>query len=375
MRLTLWNYRIRFLIFCCLAVLCWGLSRNAYVEMQKSPPVTTFQRVGRLLAKEYEPMARSEAQAKEPLPFAMWAQTDNQRAEGLGTGRTQNVSWISVKGATRLVVPMMQTLDEDDTTGCLIDRSTAEKLFGNAAVVGSIVKMADVEYTVRGVFDGPNRTMITQLADESSQDLENITVSGSEDTDTFLMRHSLSAAVTLRSGTYLALGRIFYLLPNLALVLVSLMLLSLLRSSWRSYPVRYYLVTLAILAVGTVGLLLLFSLIPQMLIPTQWSDFEFWEMAGKNFAQSVTDFVASAKLRPDLVWLFGVLQTGLGLLSAHFILSLYRLYRIHRAGQTELYIYPASVSLEELPAGIDTAKLLTAVDPGDTHILVRASWK
>lgn len=25
MRLTLWNYRIRFLIFCCLAVLCWGL--------------------------------------------------------------------------------------------------------------------------------------------------------------------------------------------------------------------------------------------------------------------------------------------------------------------------------------------------------------
>lgn len=372
MRLTIWNYRISFLFFFCLAVLCWALSRNAYTELQKSPPVTTFQGVGGLLAEEYEPMTRSEAQAKEPLPFAMWTQTDNRRVEGLGTGRTQNISWIAVKGDTRLVLPMMQTLDEDDTDGCLIDRTTAEKLFGNANAVGNTVKMAGVEYTVRGVFDGPNRTMITQLARESTQVLENITVSGSEDTETFLMRHGLTAAVTIKSSTYLALGRIFYLLPYLALIMVALMLLTLLRSSWRSYPLRYYLVTLGILAVGTVGLLLLFSIIPQMLIPSQWSDFEFWETAGKDFIQSVTDFVASAKLRPDLIWLFGVLQTGLGILSAHFILCLYRLYRIHCASQPVIYMQTTNTSHERLPSGVDNTKLLVAADPAEDKELMAA---
>lgn len=372
MRLTVWNYRISFLFIFCLAALCWALSRNAYTELQKSPAVTTFQGVGRLLAEEYEPMTRSEAQTKEPLPFTMWTQTDNQRAEGLGTGRTQNVSWIATKGDTRLVLPMMQTLDEGDIDGCLIDRATAEKLFGNANAVGNTVKMAGVEYTVRGVFDEPNRTMITQLARESAQVLENITVSGSENTDTFLMRHGLSAAVTVKSSTYLALGRIFYLLPYLALIMVAMMLLTLLQSSWRSYPLRYYLVTLGILAVGTGGLLLLFSIIPQTLIPTQWSDFEFWETAGKDFLQSVTDFVASAKLRPDLVWLFGVLQTGFGVLSAHLILCLYRLYRIHCAGEPMIYMQTTNADHDQLPSGGENTKLLSAVDPANSKEMVAA---
>ncbi|WRS27974.1 ABC transporter permease [Oscillospiraceae bacterium MB08-C2-2] len=292
------------------------------MRLKSQPPFTTFQNVGSLFAEAYEPMLRSEGQAKEPLPFTMWAQTDNQRLEGIGAGRTQNVAWIAAKGDTRILLPVMQMLDVQDTNGCLLDAATAKKLFRNANAVGSTVKMGGVEYTVRGIIDRPDWTIVTQLPRESGHILTNITVSGTENTETFLLRHELSAAVTIKSSLYGSLARVLCLLPVFVVIWVGLTLLNRLRSSWRSYPVRCLLLSMGMLAVGTGGLLLLFTVIPHTLIPSQWSDFEFWQTAGNEFMQSVTNFISCAKYRPDLGWLYGVFQSSLGILAAHLVLCL-----------------------------------------------------
>jgi len=334
---------MNFLILFCLAVLFWSLSGNAYMELKKQPPSTTFQNVGSLLAEDYEPMLRSEAQAKDPLPFTMWTQSDNQRLEGLGTGRVQNVSWLAIKGDTRLLLPVMQTLFEDDTDGCLIDQATAKQLFRNNNAVGNTVKMGGKEYIVRGVIDGPARTMITQLARESGHILSNITVSGTDNTETFLMRHGLSAAITVKTNQYVSLARILYMLPALAVILVSMMLLGLLRRHWKAYQVRHLLLSVGMLSVGTASLLLLFTFIPETLIPSQWSDFEFWETAGRDFIQIVVDFISSAKYRPDLGWLYGVFKSASGVLSAHFVMCLYNLFRIHLSGNVMIRLRDESV--------------------------------
>lgn len=339
MRQTKWHYRINFLLLFCLAILCWSLSGNAYSGLKKQRPTTTFQQVGGLLAADYAPMLRAEAQAAAPLAFTLWAQSDNQRVEGVGTGRTQNIAWIAAKGDTRLLLPVMSTLHESDKDGCLLDAATAKKLFRTTDAVGGSVKLGGETYIVRGVIDGPDRTIVTQLAGESGQMLTNITVSGVENTETFLLRHGLSAAMTVRSSQYVALARVLYLLPALVVVLVGLRLLALLRAGWRSYQVRYLLISIAMLAVGTGGLLLLFTIIPEMLIPSQWSDFEFWQTAGREFVQSVTDFIAAAKYRPDLGWLYGVFHAAFGIFGAHFVLCLYNLFRIHHSGQSAMLQY------------------------------------
>lgn len=329
MKRGIWFYRVNFLVLFCVAVLCWSLSGNAYRDMQKQPQTTTFQNVEGLTAADYEPMLRSEAQARAPLAFCFWAQADKQHIEGLGTGRTQAVSWVAVKGDVRLLFPAMQTLFEDDAFGCLIDRTTAEELFRSGNVVGSIVKMGGKEYTVRGVIDGPDRTMVTQLAGECLHPLTNITVSGTEMTETFLLRHELLAANTVKTSQHLWLARIFHDFPVMAVLLVSLLLLGLLRGHWQEYPIRKLLMSIGMLGIGTITLFRLFTVIPEALIPTQWSDFEFWETAGRSFMRTCTDYIATAKYRPDLTWLYGVLGASWGIVSALFILYMYSLVRIH----------------------------------------------
>lgn len=328
MKHTIWKSRLHILLLFCLAVLCWSLSGNAYAELRKQSPTTTFQGVESLLAEDYEQMLRTEAQAKEALAFTLWTQTDNQRLEGLGTDRTQNVAWIAAKGNTRLLFPVMQTLHEEDADGCLIDRQTAEQLFRNKNAVGSIVKMRGKEYTVRGVIDGPHRTIVTQLAQESGHAFSNVTVSADNGAETFLLRHGLTAAVTVKSSQYVFFSKILYFFPVMSLVLVCLLFLGRLREYWRLYQVRYLLVSVGMLAIGTVGLLLLFPFIPERLIPSQWSDFEFWETAGRDFFQVTADFISSATYRPDMVRLHGVLRSAPGILSAHFIMRIYNLLRI-----------------------------------------------
>jgi hypothetical protein len=110
-----------------------------------------------------------------------------------------------------------------------------------------------------------------------------------------------------------------------------------LRGYWAGYTVRYLTVSVAMLAVGTAGLTLLFTVIPEALVPSQWSDFGFWEMSGKDFMRDVTDFISAAKYRPELVWMQGALPSGLGILGAHFVLCLYHLIRVHHGGPTLTY--------------------------------------
>jgi len=354
-----WNYRISFLLLFCLAISCWLPSAAAHERLQKLLPVTTFQNVGNLSAPVYEPMLRSEGQAKEPLTFALWSQADGQRLEGLGTGRTGDVAWLAVKGDTRLLLPVMETLDDGDTGGCLIDRATSETLFQDANAVGGTVKMNGIEYVVRGVIGGPDRTIVTRP--EAELPLTNITVSGTRDTEAFLMRHSLFAAVTIKSSLYVSLTRTLSLFPVLMTILCALMLLALLRGYWEEYPVRRLSISVIMLAMGTAGLLLLFTMIPESLIPSQWSDFEFWETAGRDFMRDATNFISAAKYRPDFIWLYEVLKSALGILGAHFVLCLYNLFRIHHGRPAAVLSYRVVPERPLLGGGDVTAVLPQAV--------------
>ena len=353
-----WNYRISFVVFFSLAVLFWMLSGNAYADLEKQPPITTFQNVGKLLAEDYDKIARAEAQAKEPLPFSLWSQFDNEYLESPDMGRSQNVSWLAVKGDTRLILPVAETLYEEDTGGCLIDKRTAEKLFADANAAGGTVKLSGREYTVRGVIGGPAYTIVTQLAAESDVELDNISVSGTENADTFLMRHNLSDALTVKSDQYVRLAKILYSLPIIAVLLVALLLLNLVRIQYKDYPIRQMAVSMSMLIVCTAGFLLLIQMIPEKLIPSQWADFEFWSTSGRDLLQCVIDFMASAKYRPDLIRLGAVLQSATGILSAWFILRLYYLNRIH-SGNMQLQMLLRAVRLEALQSSDSTLQRIS----------------
>ncbi len=112
---------------------------------------------------------------------------------------------------------------------------------------------------------------------------------------------------------------------------------------------RYLLVSVGMLGVGTAGLLLLFSCIPDGLIPSQWSDFEFWGTAGKDFLRAVSDYIAAAKYRPDLHCFYRVLQASFGILSAHFVMCIYGLIYNHFCSRPVQFVQVVENKVDQLP--------------------------
>lgn len=319
----LWKDRMRISVLICLAVLCYFLSKNAYMTIKNMKDVTTFQHIGSLTKEDYDEILRLESQAKNALEFILWSQSDNRPIEAVQTGQQQNVSCITVRGNINILFPNSQMLEDNDNDGCLIDRYTAKKLFKSTNVVGNTIKIDNTEYTVRGVMDVSGRTLVIQGNRDSKHTLSNITVKGVDNTEDFLTRHGLSSSITVKSSVYVSLSYIFYISPLFSIIWVILSILSSLKYKFKEYEVRRLTITILIVIVVSMGFLLFSTIIPQLLVPTQWSDFEFWREAATEFAYSMVSFVSSTKYRMDMELLYITLQSALGIICAHFIIVLY----------------------------------------------------
>lgn len=317
----------KLIILILLAMLCHFVSKNAYIDLKNMEQFTTFQNVGALVSNDYDDMLRVESKAKVPLDFVLWSQTDNISINSLGTGE-QNVSCVITRGDTRILFPIYETLSDDDFDGCLIDSYTSKKLFKSTNAIGNIVKINGTEYTIRGIMDSPSKTIVIKEKSSNKNVLTNITVKGVDNTEEFLTRHSFLTATTVKSNIYTSIAHILYLIPLFAIIWVVFSILSTLRNKFKDYQVRYIFINIGILGVISCGILIILTIIPQALIPTQWSDFEFWRTGIIDFLFSITSFITSTKYRTDIRLLHMIFKSASGVLGACFIISIYNEIRI-----------------------------------------------
>ena len=208
--------------------------------------------------------------------------------------------------------------------GCLIDRTTALSLFGDARAEGQKVRWNGRDYTVRGVFDAPEATLAVE-ADPASEvlfDRVTLDLSGEENprgrAEEFAMRHGLPGERIVQYGGLAALARFFCLLPALAAA-CSLAVRFFGRARVRrDWPVQRALLWIAAVAAAAAVLWLagVRPAVPQDLIPTRWSDFSFWETLFTERRAEWTDYLWMKKERPDVLLLTALLKAATCSLAA-----------------------------------------------------------
>ena len=184
-----------------------------------------------------------------------------------------------------------------DDKSCIIDKKTAYELFGTVYASDNNILMDDKVYTVRGVAD-INLQFIMYMSQDKKTEFKNLEFKnydverGSELVGDFLVQNNLSDDyVCVENGFYGKLAEKFSYLPGQILALFMIFQSS--KLFFGNFKFKYDTVIYAIIYILFIYLLLKITkfqlYLPSRIIPTKWSDFEFWINKYKDLKSSVEE--------------------------------------------------------------------------------------
>lgn len=285
-----------------LALALWGFSWASVQGLAAVRGTATLHLKAPVAAQAYSEMRRTEERTPAPRAFALWRQTDSETVEGLGLSRKTEANILALRGDSRLVLPAAPLLSEEDFSGCLLDAQTAYELFGNENAAGESVVYDGKAYVVRGVFQSPKATVVVQHNGGGFSKIALETGGEASAAAEFAMRQRVQPAFTVSGGLYESWALAFARLP--AWVFGGALLFFLLRAArrQREYPVRAALLAFAAVAVTAAyfwaaGLQIS---VPQSLVPTRWSDFEFWLRTWNQLGAQAFELFRMKKDQPEV---------------------------------------------------------------------------
>lgn len=226
-----------------------------------------------------EEICEQEAEQENSALLCFWAEQEDTRITCQETGQSSSVNLVTTRGNSDLVMERTVFL-KWQTQGCMIDRRTAEELFGTGEASGQVLFCGEERYTVSGTFDSAERLMIRRTAEQDKTQFSNLSLRFSDTnnikakTEQLLMRYGLSGN---------SVDFVFYdaLAGNLLLLFPAVIMIKLAGALLRSRKKQGR--AAVILAVG-ISLFLISRRIsiPSDMIPSQWSDFAFWENWGES---------------------------------------------------------------------------------------------
>ena len=209
-----------------------------------------------------------------------------------------------------------------DTGGCAVDRALAEALWGTGRAVGNELRLGDRVLTVRGVFEGTEGLALFQGEPASAEPYPNLLLrfSGGDakaQAESFLTRNQWGG------GTMLDLPILAWGLEALAglpaFCLGAGILLRLLRRGLGMTAAPLLLAGYTFPALAGAGVTLWamgLSGVPGQLIPTRWSDFDFWARLVSGRVGELTNYLSLAPGARDLRYWPLVLGCGVLALAA-----------------------------------------------------------
>ena len=292
-----------------LAVLLWALSCsfNSVLSVVKGTAVIHCN--ASLNFSDVNKMRNTEAHANNNINFTAWQQTDHQTIRHSEYVRVATADVVTVFGDTKLVFPVGQSLSAGDTAGCLLDKETAYNIFGTYKAAGYRLQYQNKTYIVRNVFASSEATLVIQADALSDVVFSKISLDVSQSAypkraaEEFASRYNLTDFIVEDNGMYSGAATFFAALP--AWILAAALLLIMLREAYRyrEMPVRfmfYLLVGAVILIVYFLVSGLRFSF-PQSMVPTRWSDFEFWQRLFMQNKQHTLQMLYMKKEKPAIL--------------------------------------------------------------------------
>lgn len=260
---------------------------------------------------KYEEYAREDGAQSLPA-ITLWTERTDQTLSD-GTERTVSAAVIELFGNCEDICSAELLTGgfpaRTDPKGCAISEATAFGLWGSRDILGKTVFLDDEAYQVRGVFRGGTGLMLLQRDATSTANLPNMQLRFADGNalaaaEAFLLRAGFRGAQLLDLPL---LGRVIGTLAWLpAIVLGAHTLLRLLRRGLqlRCYPVLLisYALSAGLVAVACLLLLGFPWNIPDQLIPTKWSDFEFWGHLFGDLANSIRAWLTIIPTSRDLAF-------------------------------------------------------------------------
>ncbi len=279
----------------------------------------------RALMQAMERESKESSQAIQAV--AAWNMRKNQILRNTELNTESKINLIAVFGDMSTIYPVElkegSIPSSDDYAGCLLDDKTAYTLFGTAHSVGHLLTYQEEDYCIRGIIKSEIPVCLIQEKDENyaysnveliCTNIEN----GDQKANTFLLQNGVNEAGVLLEGSFYAkLLKSSALLPAWFLALY--LMFELLTELWRRRSLLFQVLVGVVILLALWGLLRwsleLKLFIPQRLIPTNWSDLDFW---GRKVSEWRRFRISVAYLSPNPkdIMLLRLIRISLTCLSA-----------------------------------------------------------
>lgn len=148
------------------------------------------------------PFSDQEENPEQQSTATAWTERKEVIVADSFSGRSSQTNIIAIFGPSRCLLPFGKNLSAEDSEGCLISRSLAEKLFGDFPAENQQIVWNDNNWTVRGVIPLAAHCLIVQTADKNldlSYNRISIPLEKSKDRrisgENFIVQNNLSAQI------------------------------------------------------------------------------------------------------------------------------------------------------------------------------------
>ena len=319
-------------------LVCLASTLGTVSSLKTLPMTVVYDRKDKpLTQQEIEKLREAEEKRESPVPFTAWCQRKGTLSYP-ELNRETTADLVYINGDSNLLAAGTHPLTENGENGCLLSEDLAMELFGSIQAVGEIIKAGESEYTVQGILTEQESLMegvkLAVLQAEKDVKAEQISAAIGEEPN-----GEKAYAFAMRLG---AEGEMFPMQKyvDLAGFTTSLLLLLIGGSMilpWAARLIRCRKQPFA--AAFSLGFILIISLvfykvsgmnlkIPESMIPTRWSDFEFWGEWFRRSVESLTSFLYAQKTGIQAVYAGGALAAAGGsLLSGCCYLLWHRVCR------------------------------------------------
>lgn len=217
--------------------------------------------------------------------------------------KKQKVYVYKVFGDSNIMYPMElidgSYLINDDNYGCIIDEKTSYDLFGTKYSIGNSVNLDEKIYYVRGVVKSDRPAIILE-ANDKNQQFSNLEITYSdyerslEMVTSFIMQNNLGEEYTIFDGQFY--GNIAGRLAKIPLWILAFYLI-IKTINFMIKNIKGFKTENIIYVIGSILFIVIciyvtkFKLYyPLRLIPSKWSDFQFWSDKYNEFKNLINDF-------------------------------------------------------------------------------------
>lgn len=252
-----------------------------------------------------QPQEDSEEEVFCPV---FWMERDEVQVSSKLLGNQADVRVICAAGNTELLFPGGSALASGDTEGCLIDRDTARALFGYGEAAGQILLLEDKEYEIRGTVEGHMGILVIQTAENADIGFDTVTVPAGgkqqeEIRELLEGRYGIQGTVVEWNLLYGLAKLVLLVFPMsvAAAVLISVRK-NIREASGRGERIFWRLCFWA----GVLGSLYCIAAqvhLPSDMIPSTWSDFDFWSNIWEEKRLAVSFLLEMKKRTPEIPYM------------------------------------------------------------------------